>query len=166
MYILCTRHIPGCLNVMADSMLRSTIIQLTEFFPHPKVFKHFCQMWFTPHIDLFATRLNHKVPLYLSPGPDQQAWKIDALNKDWSVLMGYAYLPIALLYMVIQKCVNTIVSSSYKPQAGQRCPGFGTQCSSQWKSQFSCHHRQPYSSSVTTKCSTTIDGTSAFMSGF
>ena len=29
--------------------------------------------WFTPHVDLFATRLNHKVPLYVSPVLDQHA---------------------------------------------------------------------------------------------
>ena len=28
----------------------------------------------------FATRLNHKVPLYMSPVPDQNAWDIHALN--------------------------------------------------------------------------------------
>ena len=27
--------------------------------------------WFTPHVDLFATRLNHKLLLYVSPVPDQ-----------------------------------------------------------------------------------------------
>ena len=32
------------------------------------------------HVDLFATRLNRKVPLYVSPVPDQHAWNIDALN--------------------------------------------------------------------------------------
>ena len=49
------------------------------------------QKWFTPHVDLFATRLNHKVPLYLSPVPDQHAWDIDALNINWSGLTAYAY---------------------------------------------------------------------------
>ena len=28
--------------------------------------------WFTPHVDLFATRLNHKIPLYIFPVPDQK----------------------------------------------------------------------------------------------
>ena len=39
-----------------------------------------CQKWFTPHVDLFATHLNHKLPLYVSPVPDPKAWDIDALN--------------------------------------------------------------------------------------
>ena len=40
--------------------------------------------WFIPHVDLFATHLNHKVPLYVSPVPDRHAWEIDAQNIIWS----------------------------------------------------------------------------------
>ena len=36
-------------------------------------------------VDLFATR---KVPLYVSPVPNQNAWDIDALNIDWSGLIS------------------------------------------------------------------------------
>ena len=34
-------------------------------------------------LDLFATHLNHKLPLYMSPVPDPNAWDIDALNINW-----------------------------------------------------------------------------------
>ena len=37
------------------------------------VFKQISQKWFTPHVDLFATHLNHKLPLYVSPIPDPKA---------------------------------------------------------------------------------------------
>ena len=74
------RHIPGCLNVMADLLSRSNQVQSTEWSLHPQVFKQICQKWFTPHVDLFATHLNHKLPLYVSPVPDPKAWGIDALN--------------------------------------------------------------------------------------
>ena len=57
------RHIPGCLNVMADLLSRSNQVQSTEWSLHPQVFKQICQKWFTPHVDLFATHLNHKLPL-------------------------------------------------------------------------------------------------------
>ena len=56
------RHIPGCLNVMAHLLSRSNQAQSTEWSLHPQVFKQTCHKWFTPHVDLFATRLNHKVP--------------------------------------------------------------------------------------------------------
>ena len=86
------RHIPGCLNVMADLLSRSNQVQSTEWSLHPQVFKQICQRWFTPHVDLFATYLNHKLPLYVSPIPDPKAWDIDALNINWTGLTAYAYL--------------------------------------------------------------------------
>ena len=63
------RHIPGCLNVMADILSRSNQGQSTEWSLHPQVFKQFCQMWFTPHVDLFTTHLNHNLPPISCPRP-------------------------------------------------------------------------------------------------
>ena len=97
------RHIPGCLNVMADLLSRSNQVQSTEWSLHPQVFRQICQKWFTPHVDLFATHLNHKLPLYVSPVPKPKAWDIDALNINWMGLTAYAYPPTALLHRVIQK---------------------------------------------------------------
>ena len=67
------------------------------------MFKQICQKWFIPHVDLFATHLNHKLPLYVSPIPDPKAWDIDALNINWTGLTAYAYPPTALFHRVIQK---------------------------------------------------------------
>ena len=78
-------------------------VQSTEWSLHPQVFKQICQKWFTPHVDLFATHLNHKLPLYVSPVPDPNAWDIDALNINWTGLTAYAYPPTALIHRVIQK---------------------------------------------------------------
>ena len=65
--------------------------------------QNICQKWFTPHVDLFATHLNHIRPLYVSPVPDPNAWDIDALNINWMGLTAYAHPPAALLHRVIQK---------------------------------------------------------------
>ena len=97
------RHIPGCLNVMADLLSRSNQVRSTEWSLHPQVFKQICHKWFTPHVDLFATHLNHKLPLYMSPIPDPKAWDIDALNINWTGLTAHAYPPTALFHRVIQK---------------------------------------------------------------
>ena len=96
------RHIPGSLNVMAD-LSRSHQVQSKEWSLHPQVFKQICQNWFTPHIDLFATHLNHKLPLYVSPVPDPNTWDVDPLNINWTGLTAYAYPPRALLHRMIQK---------------------------------------------------------------
>ena len=52
---------------------------------------------------LFATHLNHKLPIYVSPVPDKKAWKIDALNICWE---GYVFCPVAILPQVIQKIIT------------------------------------------------------------
>ena len=48
------RHIPGCLNVIADLLSSSNQVQSTEWSLHPQVFKQICLKWFTPHVDLFC----------------------------------------------------------------------------------------------------------------
>ena len=105
------RHIPGCLNVMADILSRSNQGLSTEWSLHPQVFKQFCQMWFTPHVDLFTTHLNHNLPLYVSPVPDPNAWDIDALNINWTALTAFFYPPTALLHRgsKIRQCYCLII---------------------------------------------------------
>ena len=56
-----------------------------------------------PSIDLFATRLNHRLPLYVSPIPDQKALSIDALTMDWNHIHAYAFPPSHLIPAVINK---------------------------------------------------------------
>ena len=54
-------------------------------------------------IDLFVSRFNHRLPLYVSPVPDPQAWAVDALSFPWSSLIGYAFPPLPLLGKVVKK---------------------------------------------------------------
>ena len=77
---LCARHIPVCLNVIADSLPRSTHPQSTNWSLHPELLNKICKKWFTPHMDLFDTRLNHKVPLYPQL---KTVWGMDVLNMNW-----------------------------------------------------------------------------------
>ena len=69
------RHIPGCRNVMADlpsspvsRMVNASTDVQTDL-----------SKWFTPHVDLFATHLNHKVPLYVSPVPALNMGRVSLL---------------------------------------------------------------------------------------
>ena len=97
------------INVLELKAVSLAQVQSTEWSLHPQVFKQICLKWFTPHVHLFATRLNHKVPVYVSQVPDQNAWDIDALNINWSGLTAYAYSPMVLLHRVIQKSGNPVV---------------------------------------------------------
>ncbi|MBV2113508.1 MAG: reverse transcriptase-like protein [Candidatus Thiodiazotropha sp. (ex Ctena orbiculata)] len=97
------RHIPGKFNILADRLSRVTKPIKTEWSLKQSVVNTICQMTNFPNIDLFATRLNHKMPLYVSPIPDSQALAIDALTMDWSRISAYAFPPFHLIPAVLNK---------------------------------------------------------------
>ena len=54
-------------------------------------------------IDLFATKFSKRLPLYVSPVPDPEAWAVDALSFSWTNLQGYAFPPFPILGKVLRK---------------------------------------------------------------
>ena len=56
-----------------------------------------------PNLDLFATYFNHKLPLYVSPILDNQAFTIDAFSMNWNHLHAYAFPPTILIPSVLNK---------------------------------------------------------------
>ena len=97
------RHIPGRLNVIADKLSRLGQTIQTEWSLHPAVFQAVCSRWHQPQVDLFATRFNNKLPQFVSPVPDPQAWAVDALSLSWEDLDPYAFPPAAILGKVVEK---------------------------------------------------------------
>ena len=97
------RHVPGSLNVIVDSLSRRNQIQSTEWSLSPQIFKQISKLWESPQVDLLATSLKKKLPTYVSPILDPQAWAVDALNIPWENLVAYAFPPTALLPKVVQK---------------------------------------------------------------
>ena len=100
------RHIPGHLNVIADKLSRHNQVIQTEWSLHQEVFNLLSQRWHTPDVDLFATRYNNKLPKFVSPVPDPQAWAMDALSFSWEDLDLYAFSPIPLLGNVVNKLLS------------------------------------------------------------
>ena len=74
-----------------------------EWSLHPEVFKAICSRWHQPQVDLFAIRFNNKLPQFVSPVPDPQAWAVDALSLSWENLDPYAFPPAAILGKVVEK---------------------------------------------------------------
>ena len=70
-------HIPGSTNVDADTESRK-INSSTEWFLHSDVFADINKMWGPFQIDLFASRLNFKVPSYVSWKPNPGATYVNA----------------------------------------------------------------------------------------
>ena len=62
-----------------------------------------CSRWHQPQVDLFATRFNNKLPQFVSPVPDPQAWAVDAPSLSWENLDPYAFPPPAILGKVVEK---------------------------------------------------------------
>ena len=84
------RHIPGRLNVIADKLSRLGQTIQTEWSLHPEVFKAICNRWHHPQVDLFATRFNNKLPQFVSPVLDPQAWAVGP-SLSWEDLDPYAF---------------------------------------------------------------------------
>ena len=67
------RYLPGQDNVLADVLSCRGQVVGTEWSLHPQVARSLIRVWGNPSIDLFATCLNAKLPLYCSLVPDPQA---------------------------------------------------------------------------------------------
>ncbi|XP_067679993.1 uncharacterized protein [Haliotis asinina] len=77
-------HIPGAKNVLADVLSRPDAPPSTEWQLNPRTFQSLCLQFGRPMLDLFATRLNCQLPIYVSPVPDPAAWAVDALSLESS----------------------------------------------------------------------------------
>ena len=77
----------------------------------------------------FATHLNHKVSLYVSPVPDQNAWDMHALNINGLGLTAYAYRSMALLHRVIENQAIQLPNHCTSPRLARDALVFGTECS-------------------------------------
>lgn len=104
---LTVRHISGSLNILADSLSRSLAPVNTEWELLQTVFNAVTLLWDCPHIDLFATSLNHKLPTFVSPVPDTKAFAVDAMSLSWEGMFGYAFPPFRFLAPVLQKIAGT-----------------------------------------------------------
>ena len=56
-----------------------------------------------PNLDLFLTCFNHKLPLYVSPVLDNQAFVEDAFSMNWNHLHAYPFPPTIMIPSVLNK---------------------------------------------------------------
>ncbi len=68
-----------------------------------KVFKELTTKWGTPHVDLFASRLNTQLEKYVSWKPDPGCYFVDAFSVTWYDSYVYVFPPFILLGKVVQK---------------------------------------------------------------
>ena len=95
------KYLPGQASVLADLLSRRGQVVGTEWSLHPQVARSLLRVWGIPSIDLFATSLNAKLPLYCSFVPDPQAIFEDAFRHPWDDLDLCAFPPFSLIGRVI-----------------------------------------------------------------
>ena len=100
------RHLPGRLNVIADGLSRQRPLH-TEWALNPAVFQSILGRFPQMSVDLFATRYNHKLPLFVSPFPDSLALAIDGLAFNWLNRDLYAFPPTSLIPLILIKMEQT-----------------------------------------------------------
>ena len=60
----------------------------------------------TPNIDMFASKVNAKLPQFISWLPQMCATHVDAFTVDWHHLKGFLFPPFNLISHVLKKCVD------------------------------------------------------------
>jgi hypothetical protein len=102
---LVSQHVPGVSNVLADRLSRVFLPQ-TEWRLNPMVVNLLFNRWGYPSIDLFATNSNKQCPVFVSWHQEVAAYHIDAMTMNWSGHFLYAFPPIPLLNLVVQKLLE------------------------------------------------------------
>ena len=100
------RFVPGRRNILADQLSRRGQVLSTEWTLHPRIAQAVFEMWGTPMVDLFATALNRRLPVYCSPVPDPMAWHVDAFTAPWDHLEAYAFPPFPVLRLVLNRVLS------------------------------------------------------------
>ena len=96
---LSAEHLPGVVNMIADQESRTSM----EWVLDRTVFQGVMGRLWPCTIDLFASRLNNQLLLYVSWLPDPFATATDALQMPWQGELGYAFPPFALVGRCLQK---------------------------------------------------------------
>ena len=105
--LLEARYLPGQANVLADLLSRRNQVLVAEWSPLPQVAKKIIRTWGSPTIDLFATHLNAKLPLYCSLIPDPQALFEDAFRHPWNHFDVYSFPSFGLVDRVVARVRET-----------------------------------------------------------
>jgi len=100
---------PKHLNVLADLQSRPHQVLSSEWTLQRSVFSRLLTRFPDMEVDLFATRLNNRLPRFVSPFPDPLAVDSDALTMSWDGLQAYAFPPLAILPEVLHKVAMSSV---------------------------------------------------------
>ena len=98
------RHIPGCLNVIANRLSLPNQPTTTEWSLHPEIVNQIFGTWETPNSGHVCHSPQHASPQFMSTIPKNRAMALDALSQDWQ---GRCTCFHRFLNKVIQKLRTT-----------------------------------------------------------
>lgn len=102
---LIATHIPGKLNTKADYQSRNFNDQI-KWQLNKNNFEKVCLLWNKPEIDLFASHLNTKLPIFCSWKADPESSFVDAFTLDWG---NFSYSYMFPPFSMIGRCVKKII---------------------------------------------------------
>ena len=103
---LLVKHIPGDRNALADLLSRKDKVVHTAWTLVQSVVDTIFNIWDNPNVDLFATRLINRLPVFVSPMADPLAVDVDAMSITWRGMFAYAFPPFVMLGRVIDKILH------------------------------------------------------------
>ena len=95
-------HILGKENIYPDNLSRN-FNDTSEWKLKSSVFQLVSKHFFTPDLDLFASRINKQLNRYVSWFPDPEAFATDAYSFSWSDINPYIFAPFSQISRVLQK---------------------------------------------------------------
>ena len=103
-------YIPGKENYDADPESRKKQTKLEWMLNHKIFTKIISKSQFQPEVALFASRLNAKLPVFVSYHPDPEAMHINAFSKSWQGRPFYAFPLFAVIEKVLHKIVLDVAT--------------------------------------------------------
>ena len=97
-----TEYLPSKLNIIADKRSREKV-DSSEWELNPNVFQGLLQLMENSVVDLFASRINHQLPQYITWRPDPFCQGTDAMYQDWSKDYLYAFPPFNHISRILHK---------------------------------------------------------------
>ena len=96
------QFIQGSLNTRADLLSRPNLVIGSEWTLRQQVVQDLLHQW-PAIIDLFATSLTARLPVFFAPAWEPKATGVDAFLQPWDNLQAYAFPPIAIIRRVLLK---------------------------------------------------------------
>jgi hypothetical protein len=98
---LAATHLPGIQNSIADQLSRKSL-DSTDWMLCRSSFRKLSVVWKT-EIDLFATKGNAELPIFVSWMIQSDAFALNAFSLNWSKFKGYSFPPFTLIARCLAK---------------------------------------------------------------